>query len=124
MIAYQRYNALLMLMVGLKDGEFSNAALHRRHGRRHDLPGERSVPAARSTTRWRSAPIAIDKPRASARAHVRPRGAAPGGAQPTLEDILAGRVKGRLYDAYRQSWVASLETEYVAAGNAPLRADA
>ena len=26
MIAYQRYNALLMLMAGLKDGEFSNAA--------------------------------------------------------------------------------------------------
>jgi malate synthase len=41
--------------------------------------------------------------------------------RPTLEDILAGRVKGRLYDAYRQSWVASPETAYVAAGNAPLR---
>ena len=26
MIAYQRYNALLMLMAGLKDGELSNAA--------------------------------------------------------------------------------------------------
>ena len=32
-------------------------------------------------------------------------------------------MKGRLYDAFRQSWVASPETEYVAAGNAPLRAD-
>jgi malate synthase len=32
-------------------------------------------------------------------------------------------VKGRLYDAYRQSWVASPETEYVAAGNGPLQAD-
>jgi malate synthase len=31
-------------------------------------------------------------------------------------------VKGRLYDAYRQSWVASPEPAYVAAGNAPLRA--
>jgi malate synthase len=30
-------------------------------------------------------------------------------------------VKGRLYDAYRQSWVASPETAYVAAGNEPLR---
>ena len=39
-----------------------------------------------------------------------------GGAQPTLDDILAGRVKGRLYDAYRQSWVASPEPEYVARG--------
>ncbi|HQR29837.1 MAG TPA: malate synthase, partial [Anaeromyxobacteraceae bacterium] len=31
-------------------------------------------------------------------------------------------VKGKLYDAYRQSWVASPEAEYVAAGNAPLQA--
>jgi len=46
----------------------------------------------------------------------------PAGRPPTLEDVLAGRVKGRLYDAYRQSWVASPETEYVAAGNGPLRA--
>src|SRR5207244_3677467 len=44
------------------------------------------------------------------------------GQPPTLEDILGGRVKGRLYDAYRQSWVASPEPAYVAAGNAPLRA--
>jgi len=47
---------------------------------------------------------------------------APLSQQPTLEEILAGRVKGRLYDAYRQSWVASPEPAYVAAGNAPLRA--
>src|SRR5438128_4494882 len=46
----------------------------------------------------------------------------PAGQQLTLEDILAKRVKGRLYDAYRQSWVASPETAYVRAGNEPLRA--
>src|SRR5207244_7674294 len=46
----------------------------------------------------------------------------PAAQQPTLEDILAGRAKGRLYDAYRQSWVASPEPAYVAAGNAPLLA--
>jgi len=46
----------------------------------------------------------------------------PAGQQLTLEDIFAKRVKGRLYDAYRQSWVASPETAYVAAGNEPLRA--
>jgi len=45
----------------------------------------------------------------------------PVGEQVTLDDILAGRVKGRLYDAYRQSWVASPEAAYVAAGNGPLR---
>jgi malate synthase len=31
-------------------------------------------------------------------------------------------VTGRLYDAYRQSWVASPEAAYVAAGNGPLQA--
>ena len=35
---------------------------------------------------------------------------------------MRGASKGRLYDAYRQSWVASPEPAYVAAGNAPLRA--
>jgi malate synthase len=45
----------------------------------------------------------------------------PTGREVTLDDILAGRVKGRLYDAYRQSWVASPEPAYVAAGNGPLR---
>jgi malate synthase len=44
------------------------------------------------------------------------------GQQPTLEDILSKRVPGHLYDCYRQSWVASPEPDYVAAGNAPLRA--
>jgi malate synthase len=44
------------------------------------------------------------------------------GQQPTLEEILAGEAKGQLYDAYRQSWVASPDPTYVAAGNAPLQA--
>jgi len=51
-----------------------------------------------------------------------PDGPIPAGQHVTLDDILAGRVKGRLFDAYRQSWVASPEPAYVAAGNAPLRA--
>ena len=42
----------------------------------------------------------------------------------SIEDIVGKRVKGHLYDAYRQSWVASPEPDYVAAGNAPLRASA
>jgi len=46
----------------------------------------------------------------------------PADRHPTLEEILAGGVKGRLYDAYRQSWVASPDPSYVAAGNAPLQA--
>jgi malate synthase len=51
-----------------------------------------------------------------------PEAPLPGGSQPTLADVLAGRVKGRLHDTYRQSWVASPDPEYVAAGNGPLRA--
>jgi len=50
-----------------------------------------------------------------------PEGPLTAGQRPPLEDLLAGRVKGRLYDAYRQSWVASPEPAYVAAGNAPLQ---
>jgi malate synthase len=46
----------------------------------------------------------------------------PAGREPTLAEILAGEVKGRLYDTYRQSWVASPEPAYVAAGNEPLQA--
>jgi malate synthase len=50
-----------------------------------------------------------------------PEQALPPGAQPTLDDILSKRVRGHLYDCYRQSWVASPEPEYVASGNKPLQ---
>jgi malate synthase len=121
MIAYQRYNALLMLMAGLKNGDFSNAA---------PIGGMAAVMIYQPSDpygRHKYNPLAL---RAMASDKLRerllglmfvPEDAAPSG-QPTLDDILAGRVQGRLYDAYRQSWVASPEAEYVAAGNAPLRA--
>ncbi|WP_248360647.1 aldolase/citrate lyase/malate synthase family protein [Anaeromyxobacter oryzae] len=122
MIAYQRYNALLMLMAGLKDGVLENAA---------PIGGMAAVmiyqpgdPYGRS----RYNPLAlramvIDKLRERILGLMFvPDAPLPPGAAPTLEDVLAGRVKGRLHDAYRQSWVASPEPEYVAAGNAPLRA--
>ena len=122
MIAYQRYDALLMLMAGLKGGEFSNAA---------PIGGMAAVMIYQPSDpygRARYNPLAL---RAMAIDKVRerllglmfvPDAPLPAGARPTLEEILAGRVKGRLYDAFRQSWVASPEREYVAAGNAPLRA--
>jgi len=122
MIAYQRYNALMMLMAGMKNGQLENAA---------PIGGMAAVmiyqpgdPYGRS----RYNPLAlramvIDKLRERTLGLIFVRGQplAPG-QQPTLEDILAKRVKGHLYDSYRQSWVASPEPEYVAAGNAPLRA--
>jgi malate synthase len=123
MIAYQRYNALMMLMGGLKDGDFSNAAPI--GGMAAVMIYQRGDPYGRS----RYNPLAIramvsDKLRERLLGLIFvPDAAPPAGAAPTLDDILAGRVKGRLYDAYRQSWVASPEAEYVAAGNAPLQAN-
>src|SRR5262249_36954267 len=121
MIAYQRYNALVMLMAGMKNGELENGA---------PIGGMAAVmiyqlgdPYGRS----RYNPLAlramvVDKLRERLLGLMFVPDGASDGRQPTLEDILAKRVRGKLYDAYRQSWVASPEPAYVAAGNAPLRA--
>jgi malate synthase len=122
MIAYQRYNALLMLMAGMKDGELSQGAPI--GGMAAVMIYQPSDPYGRSKYN----PLAL---RAMVVDKVRerllglmflPEEPLPPRQPPTLEDILEGRVQGRLYDAYRQSWVASPEPAYVAAGNAPLRA--
>jgi malate synthase len=122
MIAYQRYNALMMLMAGMKNGELTQAA---------PIGGMAAIMIYQSGDAYGRAKynplalrgIAIDKLRERLLGLIFvPDGPPATGPQPTLEDILAGRVKGHLYDAYRQSWVASPESAYVAAGNAPLRA--
>lgn len=122
MIAYQRYNALLMLMSGLKQGELTNAA---------PIGGMAAVmiyQAGDPYGRARYNPLAlramvIDKLRERVLGLMFvPDAPLTAGQQPTLADVLAGLVKGKLYDAYRQSWVASPEPEYVAAGNGPLQA--
>src|SRR5438552_11286626 len=122
MIAYQRYNALMMLMAGMKNGELSNAA---------PIGGMAAVmiyPPDDPYGRSKYNPLAlramvIDKLRERLLGLIFvPESAPAAGEQPALDDILAGRVKGRLYDAYRQSWVASPEPAYVAAGNGPLQA--
>lgn len=122
MIAYQRYNALLMLMAGMKGGELTNAS---------PIGGMAAVMIYQKGDpygRFRYNPLAlramvVDKLRERLLGLILvPEAPLPAGARPTLADVLSGAVKGRLYDAYRQSWVASPEPEYVAAGNAPLRA--
>jgi malate synthase len=122
MIAYQRYNALLMLMAGMKGGALENAS---------PIGGMAAVmiyQAGDPYGRSRYNPLAL---RAMVLDKLRERllglivladASPPAGAAPTLADLLGGRVQGRLYDLYRQSWVASPEVEYVAAGNGPLRA--
>src|SRR5215471_17729473 len=121
MIAYQRYNALLMLMAGLKNRELSNAA---------PIGGMAAVMIYQANDpygRSRYNPLAlraivIDKLRERLLGLIFvPDAPLAAGRQPSLEEILADRVKGRLYDSYRQSWVASPEAAYVAAGNEPLR---
>jgi malate synthase len=120
MISYQRYNALMMLMAGMKNGELSQGA---------PIGGMAAVMIYQPSDvygRHRYNPVAL---RGIATDKIRERllglmfvpDHALDGQHPTLDDILANRVKGRLYDAYRQSWVASPEPAYVAAGNEPLR---
>jgi malate synthase len=122
MIAYQRYNALMMLMAGMKNGELSQGAPI--GGMAAVMIYQPSDPYGRS----RYNPLAlramiVDKLRERLLGLMFvPDGPLPAGQQPALDEILAGQVKGRLYDAYRQSWVASPESAYVAAGNLPLRA--
>lgn len=122
MIAYQRYNALMMLMAGMKNGALTQGA---------PVGGMAAIMIYQSSDvygRARYNPlalrgIAIDKLRERLLGLIFvPDAPLAAGQQATLDDILAGRVKGHLYDAYRQSWVASPESAYVAAGNAPLRA--
>ncbi len=122
MLAYQRYNALLMTMAGMKGGELVNASPI--GGRAAVMIYQKGDPYGRS----RYNPLAlramvVDKMRERLLGLLFvPDAPLPAGARPTLAEILGGQVKGRLYDAYRQSWVASPEAEYVAAGNLPLQA--
>src|SRR6202007_2888524 len=114
MIAYQRYNALVMLMAGMKAGEFSQAA---------PIGGMAAVmiyPPNDPYGRSKYNPLAL---RAMVIDKLRERllglmfvseGPIPANQPPTLEKILSGEIKGSLYDAYRQSWVASPEPSYVA----------
>jgi malate synthase len=119
MIAYQRYNAQTILMAAMKHGELTQGA---------PIGGMAAVMMYQSNDaygRSRYNPVAmravvIDKLRERLLGLVFvPQGAQD--KQVVLDDILAGRVQGKLYDCYRQSWVASPEPAYVAAGNGPLQ---
>jgi len=121
MIAYQRWNALVMLMAGMKHGELTQGG---------PIGGMAAVMIYQSSDaygRARYNPVAmraivVDKLRERLLGLMFVPDEPISTGQVTLDDIPAGRVKGRLYDTYRQSWVASPETAYVAAGNRPLQA--
>jgi malate synthase len=100
MIAYQRYNALMMLMAGMKNGELTQG------GPIGGMAAVMIYQPGDAYGRSRYNPLAL-------RAMVIDK----------LRERMLGlmSVDGRLYDTYRQSWVASPEAAYVAAGNAPLQ---
>ncbi|MEM1598637.1 MAG: malate synthase, partial [Pyrobaculum sp.] len=119
MMAYQKYNALMCLMAGLDRrgnlnagpvGGMAAVMLYR-----PDDPYQRHRYNARALRA-----IWLDKLR------ERLIGLIFVAEEPVkkvkLRDVLEGRVKGRLYDLFRQSWVATPEESYVKAGNEPLRA--
>jgi malate synthase len=122
MMAYQRYNALMMLLAGLKDGEARAAPVggmaavmlypqtdyYRRY--RYNIRAIRGIRLDKLRERLTGLTFLAEE-------DVQP------GAEIPLDDILSGKVRGRLYDLFRQSWVATKEEQYVAAGNEPLRAD-
>ena len=122
MMAYQRYNALLNLMAGMEEHRLTHGAPI--GGMAAVMQYADSDPYGRN----RHNPVTlraikIDKLRERLIGLVFVPGATPApGRRFTLGEILHGDVQGRLYDTYRQSWVASPDATYVAAGNAPLRA--
>ena len=119
MMAYQKYNALICLMAGLgKNGELNAAPVggmaavmlyrpddpYRRH--RYNARALRAIWLDKLRERLIGLIFVTQEP----------------AKKVTLRDVLEGRFKGRLFDLFRQSWVASPEESYVKAGNEPLRA--
>ena len=121
MIAYQQYNALMMLMGGMKSGELAHAG---------PIGGMAAVMIYQANdiygrSRYNQLALramAMDKLRERLLGLIFIPDSDSFSGPVTLKAILAGEAKGKLYDAYRQSWVASPEPAYVAAGNTPLRA--
>src|SRR5437879_9324513 len=104
MMTYQQYNGLGMLMAGMKNGELTQGA---------PIGGMAAVmiyQPADSYGRSRYNPLAlramvIDKLRECLLGLMFvPEGTLTAGQLPALEEILSNRIKGQLYDAYRQSW--------------------
>jgi len=117
MMAYQKYNALMMLLAGMKDGEADAAPVggmaavmlypqtdpFERH--KYNVKALRGIKLDKLRERLIGLIFITDK-----------------ASKVTLDDIIQGKVKGKLYDMFRQSWVATKEEAYVEAGNKPLRA--
>ena len=123
MIAYQRYNALMMLMAGMKNGELTQGA---------PIGGMAAVMFYQSGDlygRSRYNPLAmramvIDKMRERLLGLIFvPEDVAARGSAADTGRHSRQTGEGTALRCYRQSWVASPEPAYVAAGNRPLQID-
>ncbi len=119
MMAYQRYNALLNLMAGIRDNELINGGpiggmaavmLYNNNDPYNRYLGNNSTLRSMKIDKLRERLIGL--------IFITDRDY----EDITLNDILNSRAGGKLYDTYRQSWVASPDKNYVGAGNMPLRA--
>lgn len=120
MMAYQRYNALLTLMAGydekgLRAGPVGGMAAVMLYPESDPYGRNRYNPRALRG-------IFLDKLRERLIGLIFvPE--EPIDKKVTLQDILEGKIKGRLFDLFRQSWVATKDETYVYYGNKPLRAE-
>jgi malate synthase len=120
MMAYQRYNAVMMLLSGLNGREelTNSGAIG---GMAAVMLYQESDPYGRA----RHNPVTLramflDKLRERLIGLIFVTDKKPF-KRPTLREILEGKFEGRLYDLYRQSWVASPDKRYVEAGTIPLK---
>lgn len=122
MMVYQRYNTLMMLMAGMSEQGLNAAPVG---GMAAVMMYPQTDPYGRFKYNLKALrDIKLDKLRERLIGLIFvPEEPIPLNSKITLEDILAGRIKGKLYDTLRQSWVATKEEDYVAAGTEPLRAD-
>nr|KJR73270.1 MAG: malate synthase [Thermoproteus sp. AZ2] len=119
MMAYQKYNALMCLMAGLgKNGELNAGPVggmaavmlyrpddaYQRN--RYNDRALRAIWTDKLRERLIGLIFVTEEPIEKV----------------TLKEVLEGKVRGKLYDLFRQSWVAAPEESYVKAGNEPLRA--
>jgi len=119
MMVYQRYNALMMLMAGICDGKLNGAPVG---GMAAVMLYPKTDPYKRYRYNYKALrDIKLDKLRERLIGLIFLLEDEKAKKDITLEDILNNKVKGKLYDVFRQSWVATKEESYVKAGNEPLR---
>ena len=121
MMTYQRYNALITLMAGYSREGLRAAPVG---GMAAVMLYPETDPYGRNRYNVRALRgIFLDKLRERLIGLIFvPDEPVPEGRRITLEEILGKKIRGKLFDVFRQSWVATKEETYAYYGNKPLRA--